>query len=416
VRDRLDILCLSPFPASPPTFGAQRRIAGLMQALARRHRITGLALQDGGDPGAAEQAMRAYCDDVLLVRSRGARGASKRLAQLRALVSPLSYERQHVSIPPLRRALAELLGRRRFDVVEVEFPFFCHLPLRRSPAGTPPPVVLLDQHNVEHDLARQSRDASGGFFRRLHHSANWRKLLREEVAAWQDADGVVFTSRDDEARARALTPSIRAAVVPNAVDVEHFRPDGHLPPPDGRTVVFFGTMNYFPNLDAMRWFLADVWPLVARAHQRARLQIIGSHPSPDVLRHQGPRVEVSGLVDDLRPHLSRAALVIVPLRLGGGTRFKILEAMAMGKAIVSTTLGAEGLGARHERELLLADEPQALAGAIVRLLDDPGLAERLGAAGRTLVEGSYSWTAAGDGLERFLRDLLERARPPGRSA
>lgn len=404
--DRLELLFVSPFPAGPPTFGAQRRIAGLMAALARRHGVCGAALVPfGWDREAAARAMAAYCEEVALVPAPPDRGLVKRLGQVRSLVSRASHERRIASVAAFRAAVGELLGRRRFDVVTLEFPFQAHYALRRSPPGAPPPLLVLDQHNIEHDLARQSRDASRGLLRRLHHGRNWRKLLTEEVAAWRGADGVTFTSADDARRACALHPDLRAAVVPNAVDLEHFRPDPELPPPDGRTLVFFGTMRYFPNLDGVRYLLAEIWPRIAR-HPGARLKVIGQ-TVPEVQRQHGGRLEIVGLVDDLRPHLAQAAAVLVPLRVGGGTRFKILEAMAMGRPVVSTTVGAEGIAARPGRDLLLADDPEAFAAAAIRVLADPGLGRSLGAAGREVVERSYSWRAAAEAYEQFVRSLRE---------
>jgi glycosyltransferase involved in cell wall biosynthesis len=408
--DRLNLLFLSPFPPSPAAFGAQRRMEGLMSALSRRHRITAVSLVGSDfDAGASERAMRAYCEEVVLVPARQDRGLSKRFLQLQSLVSPRSFERTHATVPALQVALDALLRRRAFHVVTVEFPFLSHLRLRQAPAGSPPPLVVLDEHNVEYDLARQSRDASRGALRRLHHAVNWRKILSEELAAWRGCDGVAFTSTDDAERARELHAGTPFAVIPNAVDVEHFRPRPDLPPPDGRTLVFCGTMRYFPNLDGIQYFLSEIWPGLAQRHPQARLKLIGPNPTPEVLRHQGPRVEVTGLVEDLRPHLAQAAAVIVPLRVGGGTRFKILEAMAMGRPVVSTTLGAEGIAATQGEDILLADDPAAFAAAAGRLLDDAVAADRLGASGRTLVERRYSWEAAAQAYQGFLHQLLGRA-------
>jgi glycosyltransferase involved in cell wall biosynthesis len=129
-----------------------------------------------------------------------------------------------------------------------------------------------------------------------------------------------------------------------------------------------------------------------------------------VLEHQGPRVEVKGLVDDLRPYLAAAAALVVPLRIGGGTRLKIVEGMAMGKAIVSTSLGADGIDAADGREIVIADDPARFAAAVIRLLEDPGMAERLGQAGRRLAVERYAWSAAGAKLEQFYREVLDDAR------
>jgi glycosyltransferase involved in cell wall biosynthesis len=409
---RLDLLFVSLFPPSPATFGAQRRIEGLQSALGRRHRVTGVSLiSPEYDAAAAERAMRAYCAHVELVPTRPASGLERRLVQLRSLVSSHSFERLNFTVPALATALDRLLRERAYDAVTIEAPFLSHYRFRQAPPGAPAPRLLIDEHNIEHDLARQSGEAAREPLRRLHYSVNWRKMMREEVAAWRHADGVIFTSATDADRARELHPGLRAEVVPNAVDVEHFRPNPDLPRPDGRTVVFFGTLAYFPNQDGMLWFLREIWPLLERSHPQARLKVIGPNPTADVLARRGPRIEVTGLVDDLRPHLAEAAVAIVPLRVGGGTRLKILEAMAMGKAVVSTTLGAEGIAHRPGENILLADSPADFAAAVGRVLDDPSLAARLGAAGRDLVASTYSWDAAGATLETFLHRLRDGGRP-----
>jgi glycosyltransferase involved in cell wall biosynthesis len=408
----LEFLYATLFPASPPTFGAQRRIEGLMKALARHHRVSAVSLLGPEFDGAeAERAMRAYCSEVVLVPAPALGGSQKRLLQLRSLLSTRSHYSLAFGIPAFRRALLSAIRRRRPDVLMLEAPFLWFPGLRHGAPGGATPRIVFDEHNIEYDLARQSGSAGEGPLRRLFTAVNWRKMKREEVNTWHLADGVAFTSADDEARARRIHPGLRAAVVPNAVDVDHFRPDPALPRPDGKTLLFFGTLNYFPNQDGVRHLLRDVWPILERAHPEARIKIVGPHPTPEVLAQRGPRIEVTGLVDDLRPHLASAAAVVVPLRVGGGTRFKIIEAMSMGKAVVSTTIGAEGIGAEPEREILIADDAPAFAAACARVLDEAGLAGRLGAAGRALVEARYSWTAAGAVLERFVGDIVEG--PPG---
>lgn len=406
--ERLDIVFVSMFPPSPPTSGAQRRIEGLMTGLAARHRVSGVALFDPElDPAAATCAMGAYCDEVVLVPGRPERGPWKRLLQLRSLLSPRCFERHQVHVPALQRALRDVLGRHRRDVVCLEGPFLSGYDVRVAPPGSRGPVVLLDAHNVEHQLARRSRDASEEAIRRLHHAVNWRKVRRDEIAAWRRADGVAFTSHDDAELARPLLGPVPAAVIPNGVDLAHFRARDDVAAEPG-LVVFFGTLDYFPNRDGVRHLLAEVWPRLAAAVPRARLRILGPRPTPEVLAARGPRVEVPGPVDDLRPHLARASVVVAPLRVGGGTRLKILEAMAMGRAVVSTTIGAEGLEVRHERELLVADGAPAFAAAVQRVLEDEPLARALGAAGRALVERRYGWPSIAADLEPFLAELRGR--------
>jgi glycosyltransferase involved in cell wall biosynthesis len=405
----LRVLFVSYLVPTPPRFGAQARIHGLMTSLARRHELTGVALlAPDDDPEGARRAMASYCGELRLVPMRPPEGAGKRAWQLRSLASPRSYERRLTALPALRATLDDLLAHRRFDAINVEGCFLAHH-LPRDASRTPRPPVVLDEHNIEYDLQRQEARSASGLLRRLYHSVNWRKVRREERAAWESADGVALTSAPDEARLRALLPVVRTAVIPNAVDPDLFRPARDGPTGDGRTLLFFGLMSYLPNADGVLHFLEEIWPRVAARHPRARLQIVGGGATAAVLKHQGPRVEISGLVPDVRPHLARAAAVIVPLRMGGGTRLKIIEAMSMGKAVVSTTVGAEGIAALHERELLIADEPEPFAAAVGRLLDDPALAHRIGLAGRALVRERYSWDAAARRLEDFYREVAAGA-------
>ena len=419
---RLNILCVSQMPASPPRIGAQARVHGLMTQLARRHDLTAVMLiDDEFDAEECRQAMQTYCRGVVLVPNPyGRDGLAKRLLQLRSLASTRSFERLRVMVPALQQALDRVLRAKRFDVVNLEFSFLGHCDLRQAPPGERLPRLVVDSHNIDYDLARQYARAGGGLVRRCYAAANWRKLRREELGTYRDADGVYLCSVADERRLLEESPGARTAVVPNAADVDYYQPRPTDPPPDGRTVVFFGTLSYVPNVDGVIQFARDIWPRIAEAHPEARCKIIGSRPPPSLLELAGPRVELTGFVPDLRPHLAEAAVVVVPLRLGGGTRLKIVEAMAMGKAIVSTTLGAEGIDAVPGRDLLIEDNPEAFADAVNRLLAEPDMAARIGQSARRLAVEQYAWSGAAEALEGFYRQILElgsrrqRSSDPGR--
>lgn len=409
IPKRLHILYVSPMPTSPPRSGAEARMHGLLSNLARRHEITAVTLVDPGDDAElCARAMREHCRDVVLVPNpHGRPGLAKRAVQLRSVGSLHSYERLRCTVPAMQEELDGLMSRERFDVLNLEFPYLAHYRLRRSPPGTPPPPVVLDAHDIAHEIVRQVAHSSVSLGRRLYAAVNWRKLRRDELAAFRGVDGVYTCSAADQRRVLADLPSARTAVIPNAADVDHYQPRPSDPPSDGRTVVFFGLLSTYPNTDGVLFFLREIWPLISAARPEARFKIIGARPPASVRAFAGPRVEITGLVDDLRPHLASAAVVVVPLRLGSGTRLKIVEGMAMGKAIVSTALGAEGIDAVPERDILLADQPAAFAASTIRLLDDPALAARLGRAGRQLAVERYSWSAAAQALERFYGEVLE---------
>jgi len=405
--DRLSILYVSQMPASPPRFGAQARVHGLMTQLARRHDLTAVMLSDDEfDADECRGAMQDYCREVLLIPNPNGGGLSKRLLQLRSLTSAHSFERLRVTVPALQSALDRVLGARRFDIVNLEFPYLGHVRLRQAPAGERVPPVIVDSHEIAYDLARQFA-GTGSLGRRLYAAANWRKLQREELQTYRHADGVYLCSAADEQRLLNHIPGARTAVIPNAADVDYYRSRPTDPPPDGRTVVYFGLLSTVPNVDAVHHFVEDIWPLITAVHPEARCKIIGGHPPPSLLALAGHQIELTGFVSDLRPHLAAAAAVVVPLRLGGGTRLKIVEAMAMGKAIVSTTLGAEGIEAVAGRDILIEDEPAAFAGAVNRLLAEPDLSARIGQSARQLAVERYAWSGAAQALEDFYRRILE---------
>ena len=406
---RLNILSVSHMPASPPRSGAQARMHGLMTQLARRHDLTAVTLVDDAfDIDECRSAMQAYCRDVVPVHNPyGRDGLAKRLLQLRSLVSVRSFDRLRVTLPALQKALDQILRARRFDVVNLEFPYLGHCVLRQAPPGERLPRLVVDSHEIAYDLARQFATAGASFGRRLYAGANWRKLRHEEISAYRAADGIYLCSADDEQRLRDELPDARTAVIPNAADVDFYQPRPTDPAPDGRTVVYFGLLSTVPNIDAVTQFVQDIWPRIAEMHPDARCKIIGGRPPASLTALAGPRVELTGFVPDLRPHLAAAAAVVVPLRLGGGTRLKIVEAMAMGKAIVSTSLGAEGIEAVPGRDILIENQPAAFADAVNRLLAEPTLAARIGAAARQVAVEKYAWSAAARTLEGFYHQLLE---------
>jgi glycosyltransferase involved in cell wall biosynthesis len=406
--ERLTILCVSQMPASPPRFGAQARMHGLMTQLARRHDLTAVMLADDQfDIDECRRAMADYCSDLVLIPNPyGMDGLSKRLQQLQSLTSTRSWERLRVRVPTLQQALDRVLRSRPFDIVNLEFTCLGDCNLRQAPFGHRPPALVVDSHNIDHDLARQYIRA-GSFPRRLYAGANWWKLRREELATYRAADGVYLCSAADQRRLLDLIPGIRTRVIPNAADVEYYQPRATDPPPDGRTIVFFGHLSYFPNVDGITYFVQEIWPRIAEVHPGARLKIIGGQAPQSLLALRRLGVELTGFVPDLRPHLASAVAVVVPLRLGGGTRLKVVEAMAMGSAVVSTSLGAEGIEAVPGRDLLVEDQPEAFAGAVNRLLAEPSLAARLRQSARQLAVRRYAWSGAAKALESFYREILE---------
>lgn len=402
--ESLRVLLLSPMAPSPPRYGAQARTHGLLSNLARHHQITAIVLHDEDcDPQTSGAAMRSYCKEVYFIRNpHGAFGWRRRVLQLRSWFSGSSYERLHSIVPELQSLLDEVLRKQRFDVVLVNLPHLAHYQLRQSPAGAPSPLVVIDSHDVHYDLARQITTSTVSFGRRLHARVNWPKVKREELAAYANADCVCVCSVADQHRLATDVPSARTLVIPNAADIESMQPRPSDPAPDADTVLFFGLLSTVPNVDGVQYFIQKIWPRILAIRPGTQFIVVGGSAAPALKALESSGMKLVGSVEDLRPYLARAAVVVVPLRLGSGTRLKILESWAMARPVVSTSLGAEGLQSVAGQHLLIADDPDEFAAAVVRVLNEPELAMRLGAAGRDLVSKSFSWQGAAETLSGFL--------------
>jgi polysaccharide biosynthesis protein PslH len=409
IRKRLAVLFVTPFLPSPPSFGAQRRLHELISGVAASNDVSVLSLVDPNENH--EEAIRAteeYCRRVVTVSNPAysTGGVRKRLLQLASLGSQHSYEWLGHSKEPFRAALEQMLAH-RYDVVHFELAPMAGYATACGVGSRTRPILCLDEHNIEYEVVRRTAGADAGPLRRAYSAIEWRKMRKEERYAWSHLDGCTLTSARDQEMLLADEPKARSAVVSNGVDLDFFRPSPRSAPREPKTLLFFGAIDYYPNTDAMHFFLQDVLPRLVARYPHLRLSIVGRRPPESIASRRSADIEVTGVVDDVRPWLDRADVVVVPLRIGGGTRLKILEAMAMGKAVVSTTVGAEGLEIVPERDLLLADDAAAFVTQVGRLLDDPGLGQRIGESARQVVTSRYSWRAAVEVLSNFYAELLE---------
>ena len=298
---------------------------------------------------------------------------------------------------PFAARLRELLRTDRFDLAHVDsLDLSGYLP---TLAGLPFACV---HHDVQsHLLARRAAQQDSAF--RRAYIAHQGDLMEREEKRWLTRTPLTVAVSDvDRDRLLTLVPGVRIAVVPNGVDIELFTPR----PGRGGGIVFVGGSTWFPNLDGMTWFAEEIIPELAATGVSSPVRWIGRTTAREVERFRQAGVEALGYVDDIRDHVAAADCFIVPLRIGGGTRIKILDAWAMGKAIVSTSIGCEGLAARDGENILIRDDPRGFAEAIRSLLADPGLRARLGRAGRETVEARYSWDAIGVEMNRTYRAML----------
>ncbi len=406
VSDALRVLVVSPYPPSRLA-GGPIRLHGLVTSLPAPHSVSLVAFARRGQDDVPPE-IRERCDDVVIVpnQRRDIAGRRKRALQVRSLLSPRSFERIVHERPTFQVAIDQMIGRSAFDVIQIEHCFMAHYRFPRSA------TLVLDEHNIEHEIRERTLAVVPAGPRKAYDYLNHLKLRAEEERSWRDVDACAVTSPIDEATMRRRYPAVRTAVVPNAVDTSYFAPRSS--PRDPGTILFYGTLSYFPNLDGLLFFLREVMPVLRRQRPEVRLRIVGASPPDALRRFEGTDVTFTGFVPDLRVELERAGAVVAPLRIGGGTRLKVLEAMAMAAPLVSTTLGAEGLSVTHGRELLLADTAPAFASEVVRVLRDRDLGAELGRAGRRLVEERYDWRASARALEALYHDALAMRQPvPG---
>jgi sugar transferase (PEP-CTERM/EpsH1 system associated) len=405
--DRLNILVVSPQLPYPPSWGFGIRVYHLLRYLSARHRVTLLSYA-WGHQGEQVKALRAFCHAVEAVDAPPAFFNARRRAQLGSVMSRAPYSARSIQAGGLQRALDGLLSAESFDLIQVESAPAACLDYHGHPA------VVLDEHNVEYELLSRMARTDRSLPRRLFNGLEYLKMRRLEQQAWGSVRACVCTSEADAAIMRRYGARGEVAVVPNGVDLEFFKPGEGSPEPD--SLVFTGTFNYRPNVDAATFFVREVLPMIVRARPETVFTIVGASAPAEVIRLSGPHVRVTGWVADVRPYLARAAVVVVPLRMGGGTRLKVLEALAMAKPVVSTTIGSEGLAAIDGEHLLTADRPAAMAEKVVALLEDGSKAFLLGEHGRQLMQRQYGWDAIGESLEGLYRQVLFTARPATRLA
>ncbi len=394
---------LVPRVPYPPDHGAALRNWQILRWLGARHEVTLLGF---GDPARAS-ALAAHARRVEVV-APPRRSLLHRLRCFATSKEPDLVRR--LWSPELAGRLSSLVRTTTFDLVQIE-----GLEMHRFWKGlgevTDRATVVLDEHNAEYALQESAWQAS---LRQLSLAGAAYSLIQAhrlrayERQAGEAAQGVVVVSREDELALRALSPRLRLTVIPNGVDPTFYAPEASSA--DGTTVLFIGKLDYRPNVDAVEWLVAEIWPRVRRAEPRARLWIVGRDPLPRVRRlGQAPGVEVVGGVSDERPWFRQSTVLVVPMRMGGGVRLKVLQALAMGTPVVSTPAGIAGVDARDGEHYLLGRSAPELADCLLRALADRRLRCRLAEAGRALVGERYDWRVILPRFDELYREITREA-------
>jgi sugar transferase (PEP-CTERM/EpsH1 system associated) len=391
---RKQILFLTPQLPFPPQQGTAIRNLNLIRQVAKRHRVHLLSFAHHPAESVDRGPLDDLCETVWTVPVPQRNGWQR----LRTVLgSPLPDMHHRLRSAAMSRRLETLAAAVAPDVVQIEGLEMAQYGLRLQTLAGKPFRLGYDAHNAEHilqkrifesDLRRPPRWPAA-----LYSWIQWQKLLRYEARICRTAWQVVACSTTDARCLGRLVSGLRAIVVPNGVDTQEHRP-GVVPPArlGPAPLVFTGKMDFRPNVDAVLWFANRVLPALRETVPEAHFYVVGKSPHPRLVPlEKAPGITITGFVEDVRPYVAAAAVYVVPLLTGGGTRLKVLEAMAMGRAIVSTSLGCEGISAVDGRDVVLANRPAEFAQQICGLLQDASRRQQLGRSARAFVVQHFQW-------------------------
>jgi sugar transferase (PEP-CTERM/EpsH1 system associated) len=389
----------------PATSGGRVRSLQMLSHLSARHQVTVITTHGPGDDPVGLAGELPHCRRIVSIDYAAPKFGSAAFVRTmaRSWFSSYPVDLWKWRLRAMPDHVSSLLDADSIDLCVADF----LVAMPNVPERQHVPVVLFE-HNVEHRIWRRLATVEPQVARKALLEMEWRKVRRCEAAACSSADMTIAVSDEDR---RALSALARDAViksVPTGVDSQYFTP-GRRPEVPAR-LVFTGSMDWHPNEDAVLYFAETILPRIRADIPQVSFTVVGRNPSSRVAALGRLGVTVTGSVADVRPFMDEAAVYVVPLRAGSGTRLKIFEAMAMAKAVVSTTIGAEGLGVTPAREIVLADDVDAFARAVTTLLRNPLERQRLGRAARALVESTYSWEHAARVFEGHCETVVAHAR------
>ena len=388
----------------PPDTGGKIRSYNILRQLARRHSVTFFSFYAAHDDDSHPELENVF-DRVVCVPLRlpAPKSVAEALDYSMHLPSSEPYSIAKYCRPVVRRRLRALLKQETYDVIVCDFMAAAGV----IPWDSPVPKVLF-AHNVEATIWRRHYEVTTNPIWRAISRLEWRKMEAAERRYLRLADHVLAVSETDRDAFSPLLGPGKITVIPPGVDVEYFQPMAV--DEISNSLVFTGSMDWLPNEDAIVYFVEAILPLIKQQFPDVSLEVVGRRPSRKLqaLAEAQRNVRLTGWVDDIRSFLARGSICIVPLRIGGGTRLKIFEAMAMSKAVVSTSLGAEGLPVRPGEDILLADTPNDFAEAVISLMRDGNQRRQLGTAARALVQENHSWSKVAGSFARSLQQVVAR--------
>ncbi len=324
----------------------------------------------------------------------------KMLALLTSFLSPLPYAARIRSSGKIRRKISGAVLKNNIDTIICDG---IHQSLNIPVNGNLKKVLF--EHNIESEIIRRYAENETGLLKRMFIRSELRKFLAFQARTWRAYDLIICCSEQDKQLVLNTVPNARVKVIPNGVAIEYFSPDFH--PVKKHSLVYTGQIGWKPNEDALLYFADRIYPLIKQQVPDTSLFIVGADPSARIkaLAENDHSVTVTGFVPDVRQYIGSAHVYIAPIRIGSGTRLKILEALSMKKPVVTTGVGCEGLDVNSGKHLIISNDPEEFAGSVVKLFNSDQLCRELGENGRRLVEEHYGWKTAFAGLDEILRGI-----------
>ena len=394
----MNILFVSREFPFPPDSGVKQRAWYVLEQLARKHEVHLVCYGRESDRQIKEVLSVLRSVQVVPAPAKK-KGLSLYAAMLGGLFSALPFSVASRFSPDLKKHVDELLASRPIDLIVCDS---LYQAIQFEEGGR---KVILNEHNIESVIIKRYQQVEKNPLRRLYAAYEGLRMEKFETRTWRRYKNIWVCSPVDRDEVLRRAPDARVTVIPNGVRVPALKKGERKLFP--KSLVYTGLIGWHPNEDAVLFFIRDIYPLIKQRIPAVKFWVVGKDPTARVknLAAREGSITVTGFVEDVRGYIEEAEVFVVPLRIGSGTRLKILEAMAMGKAVVSTSVGCEGLAVTDQKNIFIADDAPAFARRVIELLNDPQARKQLEENGRALIEREYSWDIIGEKIAAVINEL-----------
>lgn len=391
----MKILYFIPYSPANPTFGGSLRIYHILDYLCSHHDVT---VAGFSTPEEEKELIKNFPE--LAGKTHFVQNPNENSSRYRNLIKSIfsshSFWYLYSRSERLQQKLDQILKNDTFDVIQSEFPVMGMYHFNSTA------VKIIDSHNVEYDNFKRMAKVKNPIKKLFYHLESY-KFYKEETAACKKHDALFACSERDISIFDESVPEVPKYLVPNGVDEEYFYPTKTNPKP--HSMVFVGMMKYVPNYDGINFFLDEIFPKILTQFPDTTITIVGKNAPPSITRRANKNIIITGFVDDTRPYMHESSVYVVPLRMGGGTRLKIMETLASKIPLVTTSIGCEGIDIEHRKHAMIADEPEDFANAVLELFVNKELCKKLTKTGYELVMNKYRWKSICKEMDRAYEEL-----------